>query len=121
MNIGERITHIRNVLNVKQGEMAKRINIKQGSLSDIERGKVSTVTDRVINDICREYGINEEWLRSGEGTMAKVENIEITDLLANKSDIDDIDKKIIIEYLKLNAKQRKAIKDFIGKISIGDK
>ena len=45
MTIVERITHIRKEQHITQEEMAKKLNIKQGSLSDIERGKVNVVTD----------------------------------------------------------------------------
>lgn len=47
---------------------AKRINISQPFLSQICSGH-SNPSDRTISDICREFRINEKWLRTGEGSM----------------------------------------------------
>lgn len=45
---------------------AKRLGISQPFLSQICAG-VKTPSDRTIADICREFGCNEVWLRTGEG------------------------------------------------------
>lgn len=64
-----RIKKLRKSLNLNQTEMGIRIGLTTGGISDIERGKTKIVTDRVIRDICREFNVNEEWLRTGEGEM----------------------------------------------------
>lgn len=48
---------------------AKRINVSQGLVSQICSGTTNP-SDRTISDICREFRIREEWLRTGEGDMA---------------------------------------------------
>lgn len=47
---------------------AKRINVSQGLISQICIG-TTTPSDRTISDICREFRVNEKWLRTGEGEM----------------------------------------------------
>ena len=47
---------------------AKRINISQPFLSQLCSG-YSNPSDRTISDICREFRVNEKWLRTGEGAM----------------------------------------------------
>lgn len=70
LDIHERIKYLREkVLKLKQSEMSLKIGLKQGSLSDIERKKTKTVTDRIIKDISREFNISENWLRTGKGEM----------------------------------------------------
>ena len=44
----------------------KRINVSQGLVSQICSGTTKP-SDRTISDICREFGCNEVWLRTGEG------------------------------------------------------
>lgn len=66
--MNERVKKIRLSENLNQSEFADKINISRSHLSLIENG-VRSVTDRVISDICREFNINENWLRSGEGEM----------------------------------------------------
>lgn len=45
---------------------AKRINVSQGLVSQMCSGATNP-SDRTITDICREFGVNEVWLRTGEG------------------------------------------------------
>lgn len=54
---------------------AKRINVSQGLVSQICSG-TTTPSDRTISDICREFRVNEKWLRTGEGEM-EMDNSEL--------------------------------------------
>lgn len=49
---------------------AKKINVSQGLISQLCSG-FTNPSDRTISDICREFGISEEWIRTGEGPMRK--------------------------------------------------
>lgn len=49
-------------------DFAKVINISQPFLSQICSG-ARIPSDRTISDICREFRVNETWLRTGEGKM----------------------------------------------------
>jgi transcriptional regulator with XRE-family HTH domain len=53
---------------LNQTEFATRIGISQQYLSQICNGKKNP-SDRTISDICREFRVNEKWLRTGEGAM----------------------------------------------------
>lgn len=71
MNLqGERLKQLRNALEIKQGDFAKKISTTQGHISDIENGR-KNLSERTIKLICLENWngktINEEWLRSGVG------------------------------------------------------
>lgn len=70
MTIGERIREARLSLPVKTSleKFAERIGITKGSLSLIENGK-NQPSDQTIRSICREFNINEQWLRDGIGDM----------------------------------------------------
>lgn len=63
--------HTRISLIVKQSgltktDFGKRINISQSMASRICAGDAKP-SDRTISDICREFGCDEVWLRTGEG------------------------------------------------------
>lgn len=47
-------------------DFGKRINLSQGMISRICSGS-AIPSDRTISDICREFYVNPEWLRTGEG------------------------------------------------------
>lgn len=64
----ERIRILRKQLGLNQTEFGARIGVKQTTIAGYERG-ASTPLDAVIAAICREFGVSERWLRSGEGDM----------------------------------------------------
>ena len=66
--IGERIKQLRKALGLTQQEFADRLAIKRGALANYEIGRNDPI-DAVINLICREFDVREEWLRAGEGEM----------------------------------------------------
>lgn len=66
--MNSRIVEIRKSENLTQDEFAKRIGLSRNYIWMIEKGE-RTPADRTIADICREFEINEHWLRSGVGNM----------------------------------------------------
>ena len=64
----ERLRQIRTDLGLTQQEFADRISVKRGAIANYEIGR-NEPTDSVISLICREFNVNEEWLRTGEGDM----------------------------------------------------
>ncbi len=64
--IEDRILTIREKLELSQEEFGERIGVTKSTISLLER-KLRNPSERVIRDICREFNINEEWLRSGVG------------------------------------------------------
>lgn len=67
MTINERIKDLRkDQLNLTLDKFGEKIGLKKSALSLIENGR-SGVTDQTVLAICREFGVNETWLRTGEG------------------------------------------------------
>ena len=64
----ERVKSLISALGIRQGEFAKRLNISQPFVSEVCGGR-KAFSDRTISDICREFHVNEAWLRTGEGEM----------------------------------------------------
>lgn len=62
----DRIDFIIKSANIKKVDFAKRLNISGAYVSQLCSG-VATPSDRTIADICREFGCDEVWLRTGEG------------------------------------------------------
>lgn len=61
-----RISKIVRQSGLTKTDFAKRLNVSQPFVSKICAGD-SIPSDRTIQDICREFGCNEVWLRTGEG------------------------------------------------------
>lgn len=64
----DRIKQLRKALDLTQQEFADKIGIKRNSLANYETGR-NTPMDAILISICREFDVNEKWLRTGEGDM----------------------------------------------------
>ncbi len=67
MTLGERIKKVRKALDLTQREFGERIAMKQNSVAQIEMGR--NTSEQTILTICREFDVNENWLRYGTGEM----------------------------------------------------
>lgn len=118
MELFDRIKYLRKeVLHKTQEEFSSAINISRSNLGSIEIGRIN-VTSRVISDICSEYGINENWLRTGEGEMFE----ELTDqqkimkytamlLKDTNSVVAEAIKNFIITYEQLDDASKKVLEE----------
>ena len=62
----ERINIVVEDSKLSKTKFAEKINISQPYLSQLCTG-VKNPSDRTITDICREFNVNEVWLRTGDG------------------------------------------------------
>lgn len=76
----ERLKELRKTLNLTQQEFADKIGVKRNTIAQYESGRNAPI-DAVVTLICRTYGVNETWLRTGEGEMfqPKSRNDELLD------------------------------------------
>lgn len=97
----DRIKKIRKELDLTQQEFADRIGVKRGGIANYEIGR-NEPTDSVISLICREFNINEDWLRTGEGEMfiKQTRDEQIASFIGSIQSIeDDSFKKRFISML----------------------
>ena len=113
--MNERLKIIRLKLKLTQDDFAKKIGIKQAAISAIEKG-IRNVTDRIINDICREFNVNEEWLRNGTGEMFAPTFNDKLDQLATEYNFSKLEYTFFSSYLKLDEKKREAVTEFLESI-----
>ena len=66
--MNERIKQLISSMNIKRAEFARRLSLSQPFVSELCSG-AKAPSDRTILDICREFGVSETWLRTGEGEM----------------------------------------------------
>lgn len=64
--MNNRIKELRLDLDLSQEAFGKRIKIQRSSVSKIETGE-NCPSDQTISLICKEFNVNEEWLRTGKG------------------------------------------------------
>ena len=71
--MNERIKMIRILNNLTQQEFADRLKINRSNIANYENGNRVPV-DAMVTLLCREFSINEHWLRTGEGEMTRPVN-----------------------------------------------
>ena len=118
--IGEKIKLLRTCLKLTQQEFADRLKIKRNTLASYEVGK-SSPSDSAVNLICREFSVNEYWLRNGEGEMfvekTKDQQIEdmVNEIMVEKP--EDFRRRFVRALAALDADGWAALERFIDSIS----
>lgn len=66
--INSRISAVIRASGLTKTAFGEKLNVSQSHVSRLANGE-SAPSDRTIVDICREFGVSEHWLRTGEGEM----------------------------------------------------
>ena len=67
-NIGTRIKAIRQALDLTQEQFASQVGLSRNYIGMIEIGQRDP-SERSISDVCRVFGVDPIWLRTGVGEM----------------------------------------------------
>ena len=97
----DRIKKLRKDLGFTQAEFSSKIGLSRNFIAQIETGK-KYPSDRTISDICREFNVNEIWLRTGKGSpiIKRTKNQEIQAFANDVMELPDKNlKKRIVEGL----------------------
>lgn len=63
-----RVSELIDTLGMTKTAFAERLNVSQAFVSQLCSGPKQP-SRRTVSDICREFDVNEEWLRNGTGDM----------------------------------------------------
>lgn len=101
----DRFKELRKELNVTQQEFADKLKISRNFVAQIEIGS-KVPSDRTIDDVCREFNVNEEWLRTGNGDMfvPGIKDKQISAMLADvmKSGEDSFRHRLVSALARLD-------------------
>lgn len=116
MTRGERVKEVRRTQGLTLEKFGERLGVKKNSVSQIENGH-NRLTDQMAKAICREFGVSENWLRTGEGEMIEP-TTQSEHLLAYVARIStEPDKEFQIEFLtaisRMKPEQWKLVEDFL--------
>lgn len=111
----DRLRKLRRTLDLTQTEFASKIGTTQNVIANYEAGRRNP-SGAVINNICKTFSVNEEWLRTGNGVMF-VERDESEEIAAMVNEImadkpDDFRRRFIAALSRLDMNAWKAIEAF---------
>lgn len=97
----DRIKKIRKELDLTQQKIADRLGVQRNTIAMYEMGKTAP-SEAIILSICREFNVNEQWLRDGTGGMfiEQTRDEQIASFIGSiQSSADDSFKKRFISML----------------------
>lgn len=103
--MNERIKELRIALRLTQEDFGKAIGVQRAAVNKWEKG-INGVADSMILSICREFGVSEQWLRTGEGEMFEQTRETVLDRLAAEYSLDKEQVSVIENFLDLSPQER---------------
>lgn len=113
--MNERLKKLRKALDLTQQDFANRIGVKRNTVATYEMGR-SSPSDSAVSLICREFNVNEYWLRNGgsdDDMFIKTSNINL-DEFAKFNNATELDYQLIRNYLSLNPNIRTQIQSLFS-------
>lgn len=112
--IGIRIKEIRTCefVNLNQTDFGEKIGVSYSAIGLYENGK-RTVPETVKKSICREFNVNYLFLDKGIGEMFTDLPETVIDELAIEFDLDESEKELVRDFVKLPKEQRRILMDFL--------
>lgn len=100
------IKSIREALGVSQTTFAKRMNVSNSSIQKIEIGQ-RNITDNLATKICSFWGVDVNYIKSGQGEMFTGFPYELIETLSQRFELTNHEKCFFINYLQLDKQSRK--------------
>lgn len=117
MTLGERVRYIREDLNLSRASFGETLGISGDVVNNLERDRNKTNNAALLRLICKTYNVNYFWLTEEIGNDPYVSPPGIiTNEAVEKYHLDEMDKKIIEEYVKLNPQSRQIFKNYLSGI-----
>lgn len=101
--LSERIRELIRIRGKKKSEFARALNVSQAFVSQMCSGE-RMPSDRTISDICREFDVSEEWLRTGTGPMfvEKTRDEELAEFFGHVLARDDFKQRLLAALSRLD-------------------
>jgi transcriptional regulator with XRE-family HTH domain len=110
--VNKRIMQVRKQIPLNQDDFADALGLTKNFISLIETGKREP-SDRTIRDICREFNVNEVWLRTGVGEMfiPKTREDAIAELTLDllKDEPDSFRNRVVSALAKMSVEEWKVL------------
>lgn len=105
--MNERIRKLRKALGLTQQSFADRLGVRQNTIAKYETNRGNPTT-AVISLICREFNVNETWLRTGEGEMLNQTEDDAVEKLCSDMHATELEADIMRAYFKIEPDVRDA-------------
>lgn len=115
MELSERIKYIREDLGLTRASFGETLGVSGDVINNMERGRVD-IKDYMLRLICKTHRVNYFWLTEEKGDPYLGPPDILMDDVIERYSLDEFDRKIVEEYVKLDPDSRSAIKKFIQNV-----
>lgn len=120
MDTFERIRYLRkDILHMNQTDFGKVLGVSRSVIKNMELNVLARPEQKepIIKLICKEFHVNESWLRTGDGEpfACDLEEDEFSSYAAEIDRNDPRLKQAILYYKKLSEKDKKLFWDFVDR------
>lgn len=116
--MNSRIKELRKALGLTQNDFGVRLGLAPNTITNYETGRREP-SNQIIIAMCREFNVNEEWLRTGEGEMFQdLSQGELAARVVGEALADDnkFIQSVFISLGKLTPTEWKVVEKFITSI-----
>lgn len=123
MTVNERIKILRKSKNLTLEKFGNNLGVKKSAISKIENGE-NGVTDQMVKLMVKEFGVNENWLRNGEGEMFP--EFDRADAIAKLADDimtevpDSFKSRLVTAIAQMTDEQWKLLEEITYKVVGGE-
>ena len=111
-----RIKKLRKALDLTQQAFADRLGIRQNTVAKYETGR-GEPTRAVASLICREFHVNEHWLRTGEGEMFQLAPRDTIDELIEEYRLPREYRSLTEKFIELTPAQQEVVILYMRKVA----
>lgn len=124
--INDRIRLLLEITGMTKTEFGKKLKVSQAYISKLV--KTGTPSPRLIENICKKFGVNEKWLCDGEGEIFTEHPPENEVTAAVSEILEDIQcenamytliKEFLINYQKSDSKTKEALDIYLNNVLEG--
>ncbi len=122
MTVSERVKELRKSMNLTLEKFGNKLGVGKSAISKIENGE-NGLTDQMTKLMVKEFGVNENWLRTGEGEMFP--EFSRADAIAKLADDimtevpNSFKSRLVTALAQMTDEQWRLLEDFTYKV-VGD-
>lgn len=117
--VNTRIAAVIQASGLTKTAFSRKIGLSQPFVSQLANGDASP-SDRTIADICREFNVNEHWLRTGEGemfsTLSREEEITRFAMEVIRDPASEFQRQLIATMARLEPAQWKLMEQMLDQL-----
>lgn len=113
--MNERLITVRKYFHRTQKDFGDALGVSRDVIASLESGRVP-IKDAFVKLVCREFGVNETWLRTGAGSMLDESKPSILARLAEEKQLTPREQAIVSAFIDLPPQDRAAIMRYMDSL-----